>query len=101
MSQCPRARPDSRARAIDHADAGAFAAHVSCAKNIDTRRRVDAAIGRREPMKAKWTWFAGAALMSGSFLFSPALGAQSGAAPQAKPMKIHRLYTGPDGQTHA
>lgn len=52
-------------------------------------------------MTAKWTWFAGAALLGASVLAYPVLGAQSGAAPQGKPMQIHRLYTGPDGQTHA
>ena len=52
-------------------------------------------------MKAKWMWFAGAALVSASAFVYPALSAQSAAAPQGKPMKIHRLYTGADGQTHA
>jgi len=52
-------------------------------------------------MKAKWTWFAGATLLSASVLAYPVLGAQNGAGAQGKPMQIHRLYTGPDGQTHA
>jgi hypothetical protein len=51
-------------------------------------------------MKAKWTWFAGAALLSASVLTYPALSAQN-AAPKSNPIKMHRLYTGPDGQTHA
>jgi len=52
-------------------------------------------------MKSKWTWFAGAILLSASVFAYPVLSAQSAAAPQGKAMKIHRLYTGADGQTHA
>ena len=52
-------------------------------------------------MKAKWAWFAGAALLSVSVSAYPVLSAQNAAAPKGKPMKIHRLYTGADGQTHA
>jgi hypothetical protein len=52
-------------------------------------------------MNANLAWLAGATLLSASVFTSPALSAQSAAAPQGKPMKIHRLYTGADGQTHA
>jgi hypothetical protein len=52
-------------------------------------------------MKTMCAWFAGAALLSMSgFLFS-ADSAQGAAAQASKPVKINRLYTGPDGQTHA
>jgi len=48
-------------------------------------------------MKAKWMWLAGAVLLS-----MPALifAAQSAPAQKGSPVKMHRLYTGPDGQTH-
>jgi hypothetical protein len=49
-------------------------------------------------MNAKHAWFAGAALLSLSVFMHPA---QSAAAQTGKPVKITRLYTGPDGQTHA
>ena len=52
-------------------------------------------------MNAKWAWVAGATLLSASVFVYPVLSAQSTAAPQGKAMKIHRLYTGSDGQTHA
>jgi hypothetical protein len=52
-------------------------------------------------MKAKWAWFAGAALLSVSVFAYPLLSAQGAPAPKGNPMKIHRLYTGADGQTHA
>jgi len=51
-------------------------------------------------MKSKWR-IAGATLLSASVVIHPALGAQSTAAQPGKAIKIHRLYTGPDGQTHA
>jgi len=52
-------------------------------------------------MKATWAWFAGAALLSVSVCAYPVLSAQSAPAPKGKPVKMHRLYTGADGQTHA
>ena len=52
-------------------------------------------------MKAKWAWFLGAALVSASVCAYPVLSAQSAAATKGKPIKMHRLYTGADGQTHA
>jgi hypothetical protein len=51
-------------------------------------------------MNAKFAWFAGAALLSVSIVVLSAESAQNAAA-QSKPVKINRLYTGPDGQTHA
>ena len=50
-------------------------------------------------MNRKFAWFAGAALLSVSVLVLQAQSAQSAA--QGKATKITRLYTGPDGQTHA
>ena len=50
-------------------------------------------------MNAKYAWFTGAALLSLSVFVYPALSAQN--AGQGKGTKITRLYTGPDGQTHA
>ena len=52
-------------------------------------------------MKAKWVWLTSGALLSACLLANPALSAQSAAAPKGKAIKMHRLYTGPDGQTHA
>ena len=52
-------------------------------------------------MNAKYAWFAGAALMSVSVVLYSAPSAQSAAAQTGKAVKINRLYTGPDGQTHA
>ena len=52
-------------------------------------------------MKATWAWFAGAALLGVSVCAYPVLSAQSAPAPKGKPVKMHRLYTGADGQTHA
>src|SRR4051812_37441300 len=52
-------------------------------------------------MKAKWTWLAGTALLSISVSVYPVLTAYGAPAEKGKPMKIHRLYTGSDGQTHA
>jgi hypothetical protein len=49
-------------------------------------------------MNAKWAWLASAALVSASVVTLPALSAP---APKGNPVKMHRLYTGPDGQTHA
>ena len=49
-------------------------------------------------MHLKYTWFAGAALLSVSVLMHPAQSAQD---QTGKSTKITRLYTGPDGQTHA
>jgi len=52
-------------------------------------------------MNPKYVLFAGAALFGASAFLIPADSAQGAAAQSAKPMKITRLYTGPDGQTHA
>lgn len=52
-------------------------------------------------MNAKYAWFAGAALLSLSVLGYRTQSAQSAAAQTGKPLKITRLYTGADGQTHA
>ena len=52
-------------------------------------------------MNTKYAWLAGAALLSVSVLVYQSQSAQSAAAQTGKPMKITRLYTGPDGQTHA
>lgn len=52
-------------------------------------------------MNAKYAWFTGAALLSVSVLLYSAQSAQDAAAQTGKPVKINRLYTGPDGQTHA
>jgi hypothetical protein len=52
-------------------------------------------------MNVKWAWLTGAALLSVSVLASPVLSAQNAPAPKGNPVKMHRLYTGPDGQTHA
>ena len=53
-------------------------------------------------MKTKNAWFAGAALLIVPGLLFLAQSAKSAPAGQAaKPVKITRLYTGPDGQTHA
>lgn len=53
-------------------------------------------------MHTKKAWFTGAALLSLSLLGYFAQSAPDATAAQAgKPMKITRLYTGPDGQTHA
>ena len=53
-------------------------------------------------MNVKFAWLAAAAaLVSLSLSAQSAQSAQGGAeAPKGKPMKIHRLYTGPDGNTH-
>jgi quercetin dioxygenase-like cupin family protein len=59
-------------------------------------------------MNAKFAWFTGAALLSVSVALYSAHSAQAAAqsgksatAQTSKPVKINRLYTGPDGQTHA
>jgi len=52
-------------------------------------------------MNTKFAWFAGAALLSAFVFAQSAENAQSAAAQAGKPYKINRLYTGPDGQTHA
>ncbi len=52
-------------------------------------------------MNAKYAWFTGAALLSLSVFVFPAQSAQNATAQTGKPVKITRLYTGPDGQTHA
>jgi len=52
-------------------------------------------------MKSTWIWLAGGALLCASVLAYPVLSAQSAPAQKSNPVKMHRLYTGPDGQTHA
>ena len=52
-------------------------------------------------MNVKYAWFAGAALLSASVILYSAQSAESAAAQAGKPVKINRLYTGPDGKTHA
>ena len=53
-------------------------------------------------MKPKHAWLVGAGLLSLSVLMQPAQSAEDAAAAQThKPVMITRLYTGPDGQTHA
>ena len=53
-------------------------------------------------MNSKPILFIGAGLLSASFLMMhPAQNASGAAAQTGKPIKMHRLYTGPDGQTHA
>ena len=52
-------------------------------------------------MNTKYAWFAGAALLSAFVFAQTAENAQSAAAQGGKTYKINRLYTGPDGQTHA
>ena len=49
-------------------------------------------------MNVKYAWLTGAALLSLSILMIPPHIAQSA---EGKSTKITRLYTGPDGQTHA
>ena len=49
-------------------------------------------------MNLKYAWFTGAALLSLSIFMDPAQSAQD---QSGKPTRITRLYTGPDGQTHA
>jgi quercetin dioxygenase-like cupin family protein len=50
-------------------------------------------------MKSTATWVTGAALAA--LLVLMATGAQTGGAQKHKPLMMSRLYTGPDGQTHA
>jgi hypothetical protein len=53
-------------------------------------------------MISKRGWFVGTGLLSSSVLMLPALsGEDLAAAQEQKPTVITRLYTGPDGQTHA
>jgi quercetin dioxygenase-like cupin family protein len=49
-------------------------------------------------MRLRATWIVGAALLVLSVLLSTA---QTGEAQKHKPLMMMRLYTGPDGQTHA
>ena len=51
-------------------------------------------------MNPKFAWFAGAALLSASVVLYSTESAQT-AAQTGKPVKINRLYTGPDGKTRA
>ena len=50
-------------------------------------------------MKSKCAWFIGTGLLSLAVLMPPAQSAEDSA--KHKPLMIHRLFTGPDGQTHA
>jgi hypothetical protein len=50
---------------------------------------------------SKRAWFIGTGLLSLSVLMQPAQSAEDAAAQKHKPLMITRLYTGPDGQTHA
>ena len=52
-------------------------------------------------MKSNGAWFIGTALLGLSVLIPAAQSADDGAAQKHKPLMIHRLYTGPDGLTHA
>jgi quercetin dioxygenase-like cupin family protein len=53
-------------------------------------------------MKSKRAWFIGTGLLGLSVLMQPAQSAEDAAAAQKhKPVVITRIYTGPDGQTHA
>jgi uncharacterized cupin superfamily protein len=53
-------------------------------------------------MKSKCAWIIGPALLSFFVVLPPAQGAEDAAAAQKhKPVMITRIYTGPDGQSHA
>jgi quercetin dioxygenase-like cupin family protein len=53
-------------------------------------------------VKAMSVWFVGTGLLGLSVLMPPAQSAEDAAAAQKNtPVMINRLYTGPDGQTHA
>jgi hypothetical protein len=53
-------------------------------------------------VKQKRAWLVGTGLLSLSVLLQPAQSAEDAAATQKhKPVVITRLYTGPDGETHA
>jgi hypothetical protein len=53
-------------------------------------------------VKSKRAWLIGTGLLSLSVLMQPAQSAEDAAAAQThKPVVITRIYTGPDGQTHA
>jgi hypothetical protein len=51
-------------------------------------------------MKSNGAWFIGGGLLGFSVLI-PAAQSADDAAQKHKPLMIHRLYTGPDGLTHA
>jgi hypothetical protein len=56
----------------------------------------------RYSMRSKVTWVAGAGLLGLSVLMSPAqTGRPVSGTEKHKPVIVTRLYTGPDGQTHA
>jgi hypothetical protein len=56
----------------------------------------------RHSMKSKATWFIAASLLGLCVLIATAqTGREVGGAQKHKPVFITRLYTGPDGQTHA
>jgi hypothetical protein len=52
-------------------------------------------------MKSNGAWFIGTGLLGLSVLTPAAQSADDAAAQKHKPLMIHRLYTGPDGLTHA
>jgi hypothetical protein len=51
-------------------------------------------------MKAKCVWLIGTGLFGPGRSGQPVLSDRA-SAQEHKPLMIHRLYTGPDGQTHA
>ena len=52
-------------------------------------------------MNRHYAWLASAGLLSLCVHVYPAQSADGAAAQKSEPVKITRLYTGPDGQTHA
>ena len=52
-------------------------------------------------MNAKYALLIGTGLLSVSALMMHPAESAGAAAQTGKPIKMHRLYTGPDGQTHA
>jgi hypothetical protein len=52
-------------------------------------------------VKQKHAWLVGTGLLSLSVLLPPAQSAEDAAAQKHRPVVITRLYTGPDGETHA
>jgi hypothetical protein len=63
---------------------------------------VDALKWQENSMNSKLSWSVGTGLLTLSAVMAPAQSAENSAADQKhQPLMIHRLYTGPDGQTHA
>jgi hypothetical protein len=52
-------------------------------------------------VEAKHAWFIGAGLLALCVPIQSAQSAEDAAAQKHKPLMIHHLFTGPDGQTHA